>query len=255
MIRTRRIGTELGYGHRGTSEFQSGNCPFGSDLLLTSYRAKVPPASINTLVDTALDLHADEADIDLMNQHIHRLAIAVLMCVPFISAIADGQPVPGGTAGEGRDARMKITSNAFENQRAIPAEYSCHGQDVSPALRWAEVPSKTKSLALVVDDPDAPMGTWVHWVVYNIPVERTAFERAVPKTERLQDGTFQGKGSNGRIGYAGPCPPSGTHRYFFKLYALDAELSLRPGATKEQLLSAMQGHILEQSELMGTFSK
>ncbi|HUX12612.1 MAG TPA: YbhB/YbcL family Raf kinase inhibitor-like protein, partial [Spirochaetia bacterium] len=250
-----RIGTEAGYRHGKTSESQSGNCPIGSDLPLTSYHAKVPPASINTLVDTTLDLHTDEADIDLMNLHIRRLAIALLMCVPFVAVIADGQPVPAGPSGEGRNTHMVITSKAFENQHAIPAEYSCHGQDVSPALRWEDVPSETKSLALIVDDPDAPMGTWVHWVVYNIPVDRTAFERAVPKTERLQDGTFQGKGSNGRIGYAGPCPPSGTHRYFFKLYALDAQLSLRPGATKEQLLSAMQGHILQQSELVGTFSK
>ncbi len=178
-----------------------------------------------------------------------------MLCVLLVPAFVDGEPARAGTAGQGRDTGMTITSAAFENQKAIPAEYSCRGQDVPPALTWAGVPSEAKSLALVVDDPDAPMGTWVHWVVYNIPVDRTGFERAVPKTDRLPDGTVQGKGSNGRIGYAGPCPPSGTHRYFFKLYALDTELSLGPGATKEQLISAIHGHILTQSELMGTFSK
>ncbi|WP_455382562.1 YbhB/YbcL family Raf kinase inhibitor-like protein, partial [Salinispira pacifica] len=102
---------------------------------------------------------------------------------------------------------MTISSTVFDNGSAIPSEYSCRGQDVSPPLSFGEIPAEAKSLALIADDPDAPMGTWVHWVMYNAPVDRKGFDRAVPRTERLSDGTMQGKGSNGRVGYAGPCPP------------------------------------------------
>ncbi len=150
---------------------------------------------------------------------------------------------------------MTITSTAFQQGEPIPGEYTCTGPDVSPALSWSDVPPKTASLALVADDPDAPMGTWVHWVIYNIAASRTGFDRAVSRAERLPDGTFQGRGSNGRIGYSGPCPPSGTHRYFFKLYALDTTLNLKPGATSERLISAMKGHVIAEAVLMGTFAK
>ena len=145
---------------------------------------------------------------------------------------------------------LEIKSDAFANGQSIPAKYSCTGRNISPALTWGNAPAGTQSFALIVDDPDAPMGTWVHWVVFNIPSTTTGLE------ESADTGAVSvGKNSSGKMSYDGPCPPSGTHRYFFKLYAVDSMLSLSPGATKEQLLGAMQGYILAQGELMGTFSK
>ncbi len=145
---------------------------------------------------------------------------------------------------------LELTSDAFANGQSIPVKYSCNGKNISPALAWNEPPASTQSFVLIVDDPDAPMGTWVHWVLFNIP----------DSTRSLQENTdtsamSAGKNSSGNIHYDGPCPPSGTHRYFFKLYALDSTLSLSPSATKEQVLKAAEGHILAQGELMGTFSK
>jgi Raf kinase inhibitor-like YbhB/YbcL family protein len=145
---------------------------------------------------------------------------------------------------------LDIKSDAFANGQSIPAKYTCTGKNISPALMWNDPPAGTQSFALIVDDPDAPVGTWVHWVLFNIPANaRSLQESADTSTMSV------GKNSSGNMKYDGPCPPSGTHRYFFKLYALDSTLSLSPGATKEQLLDAMKGHILAQSELMGTFSK
>ena len=146
---------------------------------------------------------------------------------------------------------MILTSSAFANGQSIPAKYSCVGKEVSPPLAWSEVPAGVKSFALIMDDPDAPMGTWVHWVLFNIP----ASSHGLTEGASFNDGTLQGANSGGQMKYGGPCPPSGTHRYFIKLYALDAMLNARTGMTKDQLLSDVQGHILAQSELMGTFSK
>jgi Raf kinase inhibitor-like YbhB/YbcL family protein len=150
---------------------------------------------------------------------------------------------------------ISLTSSAFQPGQDIPADYTCKGRDISPALSWGEPPAGTQSLALIMDDPDAPMGTWVHWVIFNIPAASRGLAEGVPSGGKLADGSLQGNNSSRNQGYNGPCPPSGTHRYFFKLYALDAALELNPGATKEQLLAAMQGHILAQGELMGTFGK
>lgn len=149
---------------------------------------------------------------------------------------------------------ITFSSSAFGYGQPVPAVYTCKGRDISPPLQWSDLPAGTKSLALIMDDPDAPMGTWVHWVIYNIPPTRNGLEEAIPAQERLADGSLQGKNSWRRIGYGGPCPPSGTHRYYFRLYALDSTLSLAPGASKEQVLAAMQGHILAQAEWMGTFA-
>ena len=144
---------------------------------------------------------------------------------------------------------MKLSSSAFENEGAIPSEYTCDGADVSPSLTFSAIPENTKSLALIMDDPDAPMGTWVHWLVWNIPPNITGF----PKGENI---TYpQGKNDFGKLDYGGPCPPSGTHRYFCKLYALDTILELKEGANKKQLESAMSGHIIEEAQLMGTYSR
>lgn len=150
---------------------------------------------------------------------------------------------------------LQLTSSAFEQGKPIPAKYSCRGEDVSPALSWGEPPAGTQSFALIMDDPDAPVGTWVHWVLFNIPPSARGLAEAVPSDATLADGSMNGKNSWGRLGYGGPCPPSGTHRYFFKLYALDEMLGLSSGADKGELLKAMEGHILAQGELMGTFSR
>ena len=152
---------------------------------------------------------------------------------------------------------LTLTSDAFVNGQSIPAKYACTGRNISPALAWNDPPGGTQSFALIVDDPDAPMGTWVHWVLYNIPAGARSLQEDLPVTGKNVDpeAIFVGRNSAGKIGYDGPCPPSGTHRYYFKLYALDTLISLLPGATKEQVLKEMEGHILAQGELMGTFSK
>jgi Raf kinase inhibitor-like YbhB/YbcL family protein len=145
---------------------------------------------------------------------------------------------------------LKITSPAFAAGGAIPAKYTCDGADVSPALAIAAVPPGTASLVLIMDDPDAPMGTWVHWVVWNIPAQT----REIPENG-LPSGAVQGKTSWSRNKYGGPCPPSGTHRYFFKFFALDTQLKLGAATTSDDLEKAMHGHILAQGELMGTYHR
>ena len=150
---------------------------------------------------------------------------------------------------------LTLTSAAFAEGAAIPSTYTCDGEDVSPPLSWTAAPDGTKSLALINDDPDAPGKTWVHWVVYNLPTSLRQLPEALPTDPELPDGTRQGLTDFGRVGYGGPCPPSGTHRYFFKLYALDAVLSLPPRATKQQVETAMKGHVLAQAQLMGTYRR
>lgn len=148
-----------------------------------------------------------------------------------------------------------IMSSAFASGEAIPELYTCDGSDISPPLEWNFQPSGTMSYAIICDDPDAPVGNWVHWVIYNIPADSLKLEENLPADSRLSDGTLQGKNSWGKIGYGGPCPPGGTHRYFFRIYALDTKLDLEPEATKEELLDAMDGHIIEKAELMGTYTR
>ena len=150
---------------------------------------------------------------------------------------------------------IPLTSEAFAQEGPIPAQYACTGSDISPSLTWSEPPAGAQSFALIMEDPDAPVGTWVHWVLFNIPVSSRGLTEAIPSEGTLSDGSMHGKNSGGNLGYNGPCPPSGTHRYFFKLYALDEMLGLSSGADKGELLKAMEGHILAQGELMGTFSK
>ncbi len=150
---------------------------------------------------------------------------------------------------------MKLTSTAFTNNSPIPARFTCKGDDLSPALTWTDPPAGTKSFALIMDDPDAPMGTWVHWVLFNLPTTSRGLPEGVPTAPSLKEGGVQGRTSARSTGYHGPCPPSGTHRYYFKLYALDITLALDSTADKAALLESMEGHILAQAELMGTFSK
>jgi Raf kinase inhibitor-like YbhB/YbcL family protein len=142
---------------------------------------------------------------------------------------------------------MQISSPAFKHNEYIPLKYACEGEDINPALAISAIPEGAKSLALIMDDPDAPIGLWVHWVVFDIPVAGGIEENSVP-------GKLGITTSGGR-GYGGPCPPSGTHRYFFKVYALDTKLDLNEGVSKSQLEKAMQGHILEKAELIGLYKK
>ena len=150
---------------------------------------------------------------------------------------------------------IKITSTAFEEGGMIPSKYTCDGSDISPPLAWTGVPDGTQSIALICDVGVAPMGTWVHWVIFNFPPDTTELPEDVPPGPELPDGSRQGETDFGRIEYGGPCPPSGTHRYYFRIYTLDAMLDLESGATKAQLLDAMEGHILAEGELMGQYQR
>jgi len=150
---------------------------------------------------------------------------------------------------------LKVTSSAFQEGGLIPPKYTCDGADVSVPLRWDNVPQGTKSIALISDDPDAPMGTWVHWVLFNLPGETKELAENIPADKTLPSGARQGTNDFRKIGYGGPCPPGGTHRYFFKIYALDTLLDLPAGARKAELLKAMEGHIVGQGQLMGKYKR
>jgi Raf kinase inhibitor-like YbhB/YbcL family protein len=150
---------------------------------------------------------------------------------------------------DGEPMLMALTSPSFNEGEAIPNKFTCDGEDISPELDWFGTPEGTVSLTLIMDDPDAPVGTWVHWVIFNMPMDLSGLR------EGMTGVGLEGTNSWNRTGYGGPCPPSGTHRYFFTLYALDINLELDPGAVKEDLLAAMEGHILGQAELMGTYSR
>ena len=157
-----------------------------------------------------------------------------------------------------RQATIELRSEAFSEGRPIPARHTGDGEDLSPPLSWSGLPEGARELALIADDPDAPSGDWVHWVVYKIPVNVKALKEGVPRSQELSElaGALQGRNSRGTTGYHGPAPPPGKpHRYFFKLYALDAGLDLKPGLTKEELLGAISGHILAQGQLMGTYQR
>ncbi len=151
---------------------------------------------------------------------------------------------------------MEIKSSAFKAQEKIPTKYTCDGADVSPPLNWTGIPEKTQSFALISDDPDAPVGTWVHWVIYDIPSETGDLPEGVAKKDALESGAKQGVNDFRKVGYGGPCPPPGpAHRYFFKLYALDAKLNLPSKATKRDVEKAMEGHILAKAELVGLYKR
>jgi Raf kinase inhibitor-like YbhB/YbcL family protein len=179
-------------------------------------------------------------------------AVLVLSCIRRPQSIAQ-QP----NANEPKEDKMgiKLTSAAFKEGQAIPRAYTCDGANVAPPLEWSGVPASAKTLAIICDDPDAPSGTWVHWVFYNLPANKIGLVENTPTKENLAGGGTQGTNSSEKIGYDGPCPPGGTHHYFFKLYALDGELSLKARATKAELLKAMEGHIVAQGQLMGTYER
>jgi Raf kinase inhibitor-like YbhB/YbcL family protein len=154
---------------------------------------------------------------------------------------------------------MQFTSPSFENQKEIPKKFTCQGEDISPELQWSDIPDGTKSLVLIVDDPDAPdpanpQMTWVHWVLYNIPATATSLSEGI-KDSDLPEGTLEGLNDWKRTGYGGPCPPIGQHRYFHKLYALDIELTDLGHPTKDKLERALEGHIISKTELIGLYQK
>jgi Raf kinase inhibitor-like YbhB/YbcL family protein len=150
---------------------------------------------------------------------------------------------------------FELLSPEFKNGQAIPRKFTCDGSDVSPKLVWKDAPAGTASFVLLVNDPDAPVGDWVHWVIYNIPASLTHLEEGIPAEKVLADGSLQGRNSWHQVRYGGPCPPGGTHRYFFKLFALDRLLKLDAGAERQEVLRAMQGHILAQAQLIGVYTR
>jgi len=178
------------------------------------------------------------------------IAVCVVLCC---SCKKNEKKVAEG--GEMEMADIELNSSVFSQDGMIPSKYTCDGQNISPQLSWEAVPENTQSIALIADDPDAPSGTFVHWVLFNLPEETREISENVPREKTLHDGASQGINGFGKIGYGGPCPPSGTHRYYFKIYALDKKLELDPGANKTMLLDAMQGHILGKGQLMGKYKR
>src|SRR5581483_1365101 len=151
---------------------------------------------------------------------------------------------------------FSLQSSSFSNGSSIPKKFTCEGSDISPPLQWSDPPAGTESFALIADDPDAPAGTWTHWVVYDLPANLRQLPEAVPRQTTTPGGGSQGINDFGKTGYGGPCPPPGNpHRYYFRLYALKKKLELKPGATRQQVVTAMQNHILAQAELMGTYQR
>jgi len=182
------------------------------------------------------------------------LLAALLTLAWAVNACGPSEPTaapPADAAAEGAD--FELTSSVFAPGEAIPARYTCQGDDISPPVRWSNPPPGTQTFVLFVDDPDG--GDWVHWSLYNLPANAATLPEALPPDPELPDGSQQGQNSWGKLGYGGPCPPSGTHRYTFTLYALDAPLDLEAGAKKGALFQAMQGHVLAQAQLTGLYSK
>ena len=182
-----------------------------------------------------------------MKKFVYLLVAAILFCAGVLASQSFAAKEGG--------IFMKLQSTAFKDGEMIPGKYTCDGANVSPPLRWNALPTGTKSLVLICDDPDAPGGTWVHWVYYDIPPETTGLPENVATLQRPQIGGAQGKNDFRKIGYGGPCPPGGTHRYYFKIYALDVMLALPPGVTKAEVLKAMEGHILDKTALTGKYKR
>jgi len=171
----------------------------------------------------------------------HKRIVIFLFLLLLLSACKETQDIKEG-------GKMQIKSSAFQNGRDIPSKYTCDGKNISPGLIIIDAPKQTKSFALIMDDPDSPSGKFVHWISWNIPGSTTEVK------EGQSPGT-QGKNSAGKLGYTGPCPPSGTHRYVFRIYALDTNLTLREGSTKQELESGIKPYILESAELIGRYAR
>lgn len=180
----------------------------------------------------------------------------ILSLIAFVSCliIAAVQPCLA-QSGSKADRTIEMTSTAFQQGGMIPKQYTCSGKNISPPLAWSGVPQDAKSIALIVDDPDAPGRTYVHWVVFNMPPARRGLPENVRPGKTIPGGGQQGVTTGRKNGYLGPCPPSGTHRYFFKLYVLDTMLDLKSGSSKNELLKAIEGHVINRGQLMGTYKK
>jgi len=181
------------------------------------------------------------------------LLLAALSLLAACSGESTQPPSAGAPTAVG--ASLALTSGAFATNGPIPKRYTCDGENISPPLAWRDRPGSTAAFALIMDDPDAPSGAFTHWVLFNMPGTAHSLPEAVPTTERLDGGALQGENGASRIGYTGPCPPSGTHHYHFTLYALDTALSLGAGASRQQVLDAMQSHILGEGRLIGTYQR
>jgi len=180
-------------------------------------------------------------------------AVAIVLVGVYFATLTP--PTPQLTESSQSTFGMVLTSSAFQDGGRIPQKYTCDGENTSPPLSWTGAPEGTKTFALIVDDPDAPGGTFTHWVIFNIPATEDNLPASIPNTPTLSAGVMQGINGAGKIGYAGPCPPSGVHHYVFTLYALDTTLNLQPGSTKQDTLNSMQGHILAQTQITGLYSK
>jgi hypothetical protein len=174
--------------------------------------------------------------------------------IAFIVILAMGT-FSGRMSGEGGMEKIEVRSSAFGEGSRIPSDFTCDGADISPPIEWSGVPARAQSLTIIVEDPDAPSGNWTHWLVYDLPPDLTHLQAGISAGEELPGGALQGHTDFGRTGYGGPCPPSGEHRYFFKVYALDAMLRLKSGASKQELLRTMKGHILAEGVLMGRYDR
>jgi Raf kinase inhibitor-like YbhB/YbcL family protein len=182
--------------------------------------------------------------------------VMIIMVVAGVTVSCQTEKMEKVAAGKGKEKMaFTIASTAFKHEGMIPIQYTCDGADISPQLAWSNVPEGTKSFALICDDPDAPVGDWVHWVMFNIPSETRELKEEIANDAVLPNGARHGTNDFRKYGYGGPCPPGGTHRYFFKLYALDSMLTLTGKVTKKDLLEGMKGHILGQAELMGKYSR
>jgi len=184
----------------------------------------------------------------------HKAAFALAVCAALISALAASavimQPPPQSAK------QMQLTSAAFKNNESIPVQYTCEGKNISPPLAWTGAPTGTRSFVLIVDDPDAPHGVWTHWVAFDLPADTTGLAEDTPKSESITGNAKQGINDFKQIGYGGPCPPPGKpHRYFFKLYALDTTLDLKPGSSSKQVQAALGQHVLAQGQLIGTYQR
>ena len=183
-----------------------------------------------------------------------RIACLLILAVAFTVNCIEKEESQDKTEGE-KVVDITVTSEAFAEGGMIPVQYTCDGADVSPPLNWSGIPDGARSLALICDDPDAPSKTWVHWVLYNLPPDLTGLPDSIPSNEVLDIGAKHGITDFGRFGYGGPCPPGGTHRYFFKLYALDTMLDLPEKVDKKQLEAAMEGHVQASGQLMGKYTR
>jgi Raf kinase inhibitor-like YbhB/YbcL family protein len=198
-------------------------------------------------------------EAEVKKKMVRHKSLIIFVCTTALALAAtlvcqSAQQSPSPKEGD-EEMKITVTSSAFEEAGMIPRKYTCDGEDISPPLAWSGIPEGTKSIALISDDPDAPVGTWVHWVLFNLPPDTQGLPEKVPPDATLKGGAKHGTTDFGRLGYGGPCPPGGTHRYYFKVYALDTMLELKGGAAKKDLEKAMAGHILAEGQLMGKYKR